>query len=83
MKYAIYKLRFTAPVHFGRNQLSDSDFVLCSDTVFSALCLESVHMGEEVLDELISYTRSEDIQMSDALPYIGGRLLLPKPHVLI
>ena len=83
MNYSIYKLKFTAPVHFGKKQLSDSEFVLCSDTVFSALCLETVRMGTGVLDELISLAKSDAIQLSDALPYIGDKYLLPKPNVFV
>lgn len=83
MNYSIYKLKFSAPVHFGKNQLSDSEFSLCSDAVFSALCLEAVRMGEGILDELISIARTDGIQISDALPYIGDKYLLPKPHVFV
>lgn len=83
MNYTIYKLKFLSPVHFGKSLLSDSEFSLCSDTVFSAMCLEAVKMGDGVLDELISYFREDDIQLSDALPYIGDKFLLPKPHVFV
>lgn len=83
MNYAIYKLKFTAPVHFGKKLLSDSDFTLCSDTVFAALCLEAVQMGKEQLDELVSAVKSDSIQLSDTFPYIGDKFLIPKPHVFV
>lgn len=83
MNYLIYRLKFISAVHFGKNQLSDSEYVLCSDTVFSALCMEAVKMGENVLDNLINAVKSDRLQISDALPYIGGKLLLPKPHLVV
>jgi len=83
MNYSIYRLKFTSAVHFGKSQLSDSEYVLCSDTVFSALCMEAVRMGAEILDQLISITRSNELQISDALPYIGDKMFLPKPHLVV
>ena len=83
MNYLIYRLKFTSPVHFGKSMLSDSEYVLCSDTVFSALCMEAVRMGSETLDRFISIARSNELQISDALPYIGDKLLLPKPNLLV
>lgn len=83
MDYVIYKLKFTSPVHFGKTQLSDSEYSLCSDTVFSALCLEAVKMGEDILDKLISLVKSDEIQMSDAFPYIEDEYLIPKPHIYV
>lgn len=83
MNYAIYKLKFTAPVHFGKSLLTDSEFTLCSDTIFAALCMEAVRMGDDLLNELVRFAKSNDIQMSDAFPYIGDKLLIPKPHVFV
>lgn len=83
MDYAIYKLKFTAPVHFGKKLLSDSEFTLCSDTIFAALCLEAVQAGDGQLDKLVSAVKSDDIQLSDAFPYVSDKLLFPKPHVFV
>lgn len=83
MNYAIYKLKFTAPVHFGKSLLTDSEFTLCSDTVFAALCMEAVRMGEDQLNELVNGVKSNAIQLSDAFPYIGDKMLIPKPHVFV
>ena len=83
MNYLIYRLKFTSAVHFGKSMLSDSEYVLCSDTVFSALCMEAVKMGEDTLDKLISAVKSNELLISDALPYIGDKMLLPKPHLLV
>lgn len=83
MNYAIYKLKFTAPVHFGKKLLSDSEFTLCSDTIFSAMCLEAVQMGKAQLDELVSAVKTDAVQLSDAFPYIGDRFLIPKPHIFV
>ena len=83
MDYSIYRLKFTAPVHFGKNSLSDSEYTLCSDTVFSALCMEAVQMGTGVLDELVDSAKASRICLSDAFPYIGDKLLIPKPYVFV
>ena len=83
MNYSIYKLRFLTPVHFGKNQLSDSEYTLCSDTVFSALCMEAVRMGSDIFSNLLQSANSGDLQLSDAFPYIGEKMFLPKPHVFV
>lgn len=83
MNYVIYKLKFTAPVHFGKKLLSDSEFTLCSDTIFSAMCLEAVQMGKAQLDELVSAVKTDAVQLSDAFPYIGDKFLIPKPHIFV
>ena len=83
MNYLIYRLKFTSAVHFGKSMLSDSEYVLCSDTVFSALCMEAVRMGDDTLDNLINAVKSNELLISDALPYIGDKMLLPKPHLLV
>lgn len=83
MNYAIYKLKFTAPVHFGKSLLTDSEFALYSDTLFAALCMEAVQMGDDYLNELVDDAKSNAIQLSDAFPYIDDKLLIPKPHILV
>ena len=83
MNYLIYRLKFSSPVHFGKTQLSDAEYTICSDTVFSALCLEAVRIGDDTLNTLVSCARNGSIQISDAFPYIEDKLLLPKPHVFV
>lgn len=83
MNYAIYKLKFTAPVHFGKSMLTDSEYALCSDTIFAALCMEAVQIGDDLLNEFVSYAKTNAVQLSDAFPYIGDKLLIPKPHVFV
>ena len=83
MKYIIYKLRFIAPVHFGKNSLSDSECTMCSDAFFSALCLEAVHSDQSVLDAFVNAVRNGSIKISDAFPYIDDEYFLPKPYVFI
>lgn len=83
MKYVIYKLRFTAPVHFGKTALSNSECTLCSDTLFSALCSEAVGGSQDKLDEVVNYVRNGVIKISDALPYFNDEYYLPKPYIFI
>ncbi len=83
MNYKIYKLSFNTPVHFGKNQLSDSEYSICADTVFSALCIEAKCMGEDKLDKLVDLVRNSELIISDALPYIKDTILIPKPYVFI
>ena len=83
MKYLVYKLNFKEPVHFGKNDLSDSDYSLCSDTFFSALCLEAISVGSDSLNLLVDKMRRGLIKFSDGFPFIEDILMLPKPYVLI
>ncbi|MBR6959301.1 MAG: type III-A CRISPR-associated RAMP protein Csm4 [Clostridiales bacterium] len=83
MDYVIYKLHFSTPVHFGKNALSSSEYTLCSDTVFSALCTEAVRKDDGSLEGLVKAAREGKIQISDALPYINDDYLLPKPYTFV
>ena len=83
MNYKVYKLSFNSPVHFGKNQLSDSEYSICSDTVFSALCIETLCMGEGAIDKIVDLARNGDLIISDALPYIKDTYLIPKPYVFV
>lgn len=79
MKINLYKLDFETGVHFGENSLEDSNYVFCADTLFSALCQEAVKRGKECLDELVKNVQDGKLLISDALPYIGNTLFIPKP----
>lgn len=77
MFYQIYKLDFLNNVHFGRNALDDSKMTFCADTLFSALFQETLKMGRQ--DEFYQLTERGSLLFSDAFPYVGKRLYLPKP----
>lgn len=77
MEYRVYKLNFHTPVHFGNGRLSNSESILRADTLFSALCIEAVKAGK--LEELYEMAKSEEWKISDTMPYIDGKLQLPKP----
>ena len=83
MKYVIYRLHFSGPVHFGKNALSNSEYSLCSDTLFSALCTEAVAISSDKLEEFVEGVRNARIKLSDALPYINDEYMIPKPYVFI
>lgn len=83
MKYQLYKLSFSTPVHFGKNLLNSSEYTLCSDTIFSALCSEVAREGEEAVDRLVSLFRENKLVISDAFPYINDKFFLPKPYMRI
>lgn len=73
------RLTFTAPVHFGVGRLSDSAYSCDAATIFSALYIEALRMGSDVADGLLSAARSGDFALSDAFPYTGSVMYLPKP----
>ncbi len=79
MKTRIVKLKFKAPVHFGGGRLSDSGYACDASTLFSALFIEALRTGEA--DRLLEATRKGKFLISDAFPYIGDTLYLPKPMV--
>lgn len=79
METRTVKLAFTGPVHFGRGRLSDGGCTCDAATLFSALYIEALHMGAGVADELLAAARSGALSISDAFPYIGETLYLPKP----
>lgn len=83
MKYQLYKLSFSTPVHFGKNLLNSSEYTLCSDTIFSALCSEVAREGEEAIDRFVSLFKDNKLVMSDAFPYIKDKFFLPKPYIHI
>lgn len=79
MTTQMVKLTFQAPVHFGDGRLSDSEFTCDAGTLFSALFIEALKVG--CADELLAAVRSGDLMLSDAFPYIGERVYIPKPMV--
>lgn len=75
MKTRIVKLRFSGLVHFGRKRLTDGERVFAADTFFSSLFIEAVALSMDT-DWLL-----QDLVLSDAFPYIGEQLYLPKPLI--
>ncbi|MCD8150781.1 MAG: type III-A CRISPR-associated RAMP protein Csm4 [Clostridiales bacterium] len=63
--------------------MEDTGFVLCADTLFSALCQEYCKKGSEILEQFVLKARRGDILISDAFPYIGTTCYLPKPILKI
>lgn len=83
MRYKICKLTFPGGVHFGDNSLERSEITFHADTLFSALCLEAVKESDEALRELYDFADQEKLLFSDAFPFIGDELYLPKPYIHI
>lgn len=79
MDTTIVKLSFSGPVHFGAGRLTDSAYTCDAATLFSAMYIESLHMG--MADELLAAARLGDLGLSDAFPYVGDTFCLPKPMV--
>lgn len=73
----IYKLYFTTPVHFGTesggDKLSSAAMTFRADTLFSALYLQGNG------DELLNAVNCGRLWFSDAFPFSGEQLYLPKP----
>ena len=83
MKYQVWKLRFLSDVHFGDGGLTRSRNILTADTVFSALCKEAVRMGSDMLGRLVEAVLGGRLRISDALPFAGTDLYIPKPMLEI
>lgn len=85
MNYKLYKLRFTTAVHFGIDRVSYSDVVFSADRLFSAFCSELVNTMDDVNEantKIMDFVEAIDkgeFLISDALPYIGDNLYVPKP----
>jgi len=79
--YFLYKLKFKTPLHVGNDSgsagLVSSGITVHSDTLMSALYIESIRIKRE--DELFSAYESGKIAVSSLFPYCGDELFLPKP----
>lgn len=79
MSYLLFKLAFDAPVHFGPSDsalsLYTSEDFFRADTLFSALC----HTAGDELDRLVKSVQNDCLRFSDAMPWRGDTLFLPKP----
>lgn len=83
MEYKAYRLRFQRGVHFGSRSLEESEYTFHADTLFSALCHEALKEGEEVLQRLYDLTAGGRLLLSDAMPYMGDELYIPKPMLCL
>lgn len=77
MASKIYKLSFLTPVRFGLMTHTASQFCVHSDTLFSALFLALMETGEE--KAFLDSVREGRLLFSDAMPYRGEELYLPRP----
>lgn len=81
MDNSVYKLKFTAGVHFGTGLLSDTSCTFPADVLFSALYIEALKLGQEKV--FYDTVKSGELVFSDALPYVGNQYLIPKPMVYV
>lgn len=86
MKYFLCRFKFLRGVHFGESEQADNlSTTLCTfhaDTLFSALCITALNVGgENRLNSLVSTARQDKLVFSDAFPYQGETLYLPKPLI--
>lgn len=79
MKYKIYRYNFKTGVHFGGGSLSDSNIAFHADSLFSALCIETIKNSQSELDKMKELFLNGDLCLSDAFPFVGDTLFLPKP----
>ena len=80
MFYKILKLHFLTGVHIGNGMLTDGESVIHADTIFSALCLEAMHLPDGI-KKLVGKCKNGSIRFSDGLPYIEDRYYIPKPYM--
>lgn len=83
MTYTLYKLKFSAPVHFGSERLGKSMFTFYADTLFSAMCAEMQKIRQDGAEKLYDSAVSGKLRLSDGLPYSGDTLFLPKPMTAV
>ena len=82
MHYVVFKWHFLTDVRFGgsKGQLADSGYIMHSDTLFSALCLEAKKQGgDAALDKFYQLCHNKQLLLSDTMPYQGETYFLPKP----
>lgn len=79
MEYKLYRLAFQNAVHFGKHNLDEGEYSCCADTLFSALCQESLKIGKDVLQSFYQYAKNGSLLFSDLFPYMGDTYFIPKP----
>ncbi len=83
MEYDIFKLKFPYGIHIGDRSLENSHNSFLADTLFSALCIEAIKEGKETFERLLQYAKAGELLISDAFPFLGDELFLPKPYIRI
>ena len=89
LNFNVYKLRFTAPVHFGGDNalsLESAQMHFCADTLFSALCHAALLQGgNEAVERLCAAAAAGDMRLSDGMPWAedqkGDQFYLPRPFL--
>lgn len=81
MIYQLYKLEFLNHVRFGKRSLNDVEYTLHADTLYSALYIEALKVGKQ--EEFYDITKNGAVTFSDAFPYRGNELYIPKPYIKI
>lgn len=84
MNYFLFKLQFDTAVHFGSSDsalsLYTSEETLRADTLFSALCHETMTQhGADALQQLCEDVQQGRFLLSDLMPWQGENFYLPKP----
>ncbi|NMA05948.1 MAG: type III-A CRISPR-associated RAMP protein Csm4 [Acholeplasmataceae bacterium] len=77
LKRKVLKLKFTTALHYGNNGkpgLLSTDSMILSDTIYSAIC----DIEPKDIDKLINLVENKKLLISDMLPYVGDKLLIPK-----
>lgn len=77
MNYRIVKFRFSSPFRFGRNFIDNCETGFAADTFFSALYIEALKSGKS--EDLYRNVQNGTLLFSDAFPWYGNTLCLPKP----
>lgn len=90
MNYSIVKIRFKSKARFGIRKLEDTFKICHSDTLFSALFIETKNIyGLTMAEKLKESFNEGKIQISSAMPFFYDsyeedyKLFLPKPIVYI
>ncbi|MGL4484412.1 MAG: type III-A CRISPR-associated RAMP protein Csm4 [Anaerovoracaceae bacterium] len=85
MNYKILKFKFNSPVHFSNGKLNNGGSYFRADTLFSAICLESLNqkVGVEKLNFIVQKAKNREILLSDSMPFIKEELYLCKPILSI
>lgn len=84
MKYDVYYLNFSTPLHIGNGNLVDAEQGIFADTIFSALCIEALKQGGlQLIQYLVEQARENQLVLSDAMPHIKNELWITKPYVQV
>ena len=81
MRYKCYCLSFPNGFHAGENSLDENEMTFSADTLFFALFQEALLSGKS--DILLENVKSGKLLLSDAFPYTGETLYLPKPVIRV